>query len=99
MKKKLKIAMFFSSDPSQAGGVQEHVFNLSRHLSALGHKIDIYGPENNILHYINYHPISKSVAVPIPIGNWANFTIRNPEINLIKILKEKKYDLIHIQEP
>ena len=99
MKKKLKIAMFFSSDPSQAGGVQEHVFNLSRHLSNLGHKIDIYGPENNILPYINYHSISKSITVPIPNGNWANFTVKKSETNLIEMLKSKKYDLIHIQEP
>jgi len=99
MLKRLKIAIFFSSDPSQAGGVQEHVFNLSRHLSILGHKVDIYGPEKNILPYINYHPISKSITVPIPNGNWANFTIKNDGKNLGGLLKEKKYDLIHIQEP
>lgn len=99
MKKKLKIAMFFSSDPSQAGGVQEHVLNLSKHLSVLGHRIDIYGPERNILPYVNYHPISKSITVPIPNGNWANFTLKMNKINLINILKQKNYDLIHIQEP
>lgn len=97
--KKLKIAMFFSSDPSQAGGVQEHVLNLSKHLSILGHEIDIYGPEKNIHPYINYYPISKSITVPIPNGNWANFTVKNSKINLIEMLKLKKYDLIHIQEP
>ncbi len=99
MKKKLKIAMFFSSDPSQAGGVQEHVFHLSRQLSKLGHKIDIYGPEKNILPYINYHPISKSVTVPVPNGNWANFTVKKSKINLTEMLKEKKYDLVHVHEP
>ena len=99
MKKKLKIAMFFSSDPSQAGGVQEHVFNLSKHLRILGHKVDIYGPEKNILPYINYHPISKSITVPIPNGNWANFTIKTINEDLVTLLKRKNYDLIHIQEP
>lgn len=99
MKKKLKIAMFFSSDPSHAGGVQEHVFNLSRHLSILGHKIDIYGPEKNILLYTNYHPISKSITVPIPNGNWGNFTVKIIDENLVSLLKRKNYDLIHIHEP
>lgn len=100
MKKKLKIAMIFSSDPSQAGGVQEHIFYLSKELVKLGHKIDIFGPEKNILPYINYHPIAKAVRLPIPNGNWGNITVKNDEKHEVsEIIEKGKFDLIHIHEP
>ena len=100
MKKKLKIAMIFSSDPSQAGGVQEHIFYLSKELAKLGHKIDIFGPEKNILPYINYHPIAKAVRLPIPNGNWGNITVKNDEKHEVaEIIENGKFDLIHIHEP
>jgi len=100
MKKKLKIAIFFSSDPSAAGGVQEHIYNLSRILDRLGHKIDIYGPENNILKYLNYNSISKSIKVPVPNGSWSNITIEKENNDqLIDSINQKNYDIIHIHEP
>lgn len=100
MPKRLKIAMFFSSDPSQAGGVQEHVNHLSRNLSSLGHKIDIYGPEKNILQYINYHPVTRSIKIPIPNGNWSNVTVeKENNEQLINKINQRNYDIIHIHEP
>ncbi|MBI5122971.1 glycosyltransferase family 4 protein [Candidatus Roizmanbacteria bacterium] len=100
MKKKLKIAMFFSSDPSAAGGVQEHIYNLSKILDRFGHKIDIYGPEKNILQYLNYNSISKSIKVPIPNGSWSNITVEKENNDqLIDKINQKNYDIIHIHEP
>lgn len=100
MKKKLKIAMLFSSDPSQAGGVQEHVFYLTKELKKLGHRVDIFGPENNIIPYLNYHPIAKAVNMPIPNGNWANITVKNDEKHEVsEIIEKGKFDIIHIHEP
>lgn len=100
MKKKLKIAMFFSSDPSQTGGVQEHVLSLSNNLHLLGHEVNIYGPEKNIYQFINYYPITKSIRVPVPNGGWSNITIekKNNE-QLINKINLKNYDIIHIHEP
>jgi phosphatidyl-myo-inositol alpha-mannosyltransferase len=100
MNKKLKIAMIFSYDPSQAGGVQEHVRMLSNNLSKLGHKVDIYGPEKNIHRFYNYHEIAKSVTIPIPNGSWANITIEKNDLKkeIIKIRK-LHYDIIHIHDP
>jgi len=98
--KKLKIAMFFSSDPSMAGGVQEHVYQLSKEIAKLGHKIDIYGPEKNILPYANYHPIAKTIQLPMPNGNWSNITIeKENQKKFINNINHKKYDLLHIHEP
>lgn len=100
MSKCLRIAMIFSSDPSQAGGVQEHVFYLSKELKKLGHKIDIFGPENNVLTYTNYHPIAKVVRMPMPNGNWGNITVKNDDKHEVAEKIEKgKYDIIHIHEP
>ena len=100
MKKKLKIAMIFSSDPSQAGGVQEHILYLSKELTKLGHRVDIFGPENNVLPYINYHSIAKVVRLPIPNGNWGNVTVKNDENHEVaEIIEKGKFDIIHIHEP
>ncbi|MEK7634178.1 MAG: glycosyltransferase family 4 protein [Patescibacteria group bacterium] len=100
MPKHLKIAMFFSSDPSAAGGVQEHIYNLSKILDSFGHKIDVYGPEKNILQYLNYSSISKSIKIPIPNGGWSNITIeRKNNKLLINKINKKNYDIIHIHEP
>jgi len=100
MSKRLRIAMIFSSDPSQAGGVQEHVFYLTKELKKLGHKVDIFGPENNIIPYLNYHPISKVVRLPIPNGNWGNITVKNDEKHEVsEIIEKGKFDIIHIHEP
>ena len=100
MKKKLKIAMIFSSDPSAAGGVQEHIYNLSKTLNSFGHKVDVYGPEKNIHQYLNYHVISKSIKIPIPNGGWSNITIeKENNEQLINKVNKKNYDIIHIHEP
>ncbi|MFA6532546.1 MAG: glycosyltransferase family 4 protein [Patescibacteria group bacterium] len=100
MKKKLKIAMIFSSDPSKAGGVQEHILYLSKELTKLGHHVDIYGPEKNVYPYINYHSISKVVILPVPNGNWANITVKNDEKHEVaEIIEKGKFDIIHIHEP
>jgi len=100
MQKSLKIAMLFSSDPSQAGGVQEHVFYLTKELAKLGHKIDIFGPEKNIIPFNNYHPIAKAVRLPIPNGNWGNITVNNDEKHEVsETIENGKFDLIHIHEP
>jgi len=100
MKKKLKIAMFFSSDASQSGGVQEHTFFLSKELERNGHHIDIYGTEKNLLPFNNYNGVAKSIELPLPNGNWGNITVENDYgKNIAEKINQKKYDLIHIHEP
>ena len=92
--------MIFSSDPSKAGGVQEHILYLSKELTKLGHHVDIYGPEKNVYPYINYHSISKVVILPVPNGNWANITVKNDEKHEVaEIIEKGKFDIIHIHEP
>jgi len=100
MKKKLKIAMFFSSDPSAAGGIQEHIYNLSKILNEFGHRVDIYGPEKNIFQYTNYNAICKSIKIPVPNGSWSNITVeKKNNKELINKINKKNYDIVNIHEP
>lgn len=94
----MKIAMFFSSDPSSPGGVQEHILNLSRGLENKGHQIDIFGPNGNIYPFKHYHEVGSIITTPVINGNWGNilFSNRN-KMSLIKKLNQ--YDLLHIHEP
>lgn len=100
MKKKLKIAMFFSSNASQAGGDKEHILNLSTYLINKGHKIDIYGPKNNIYPFKNYFKITKSIFLPLP--GWNNVSVNTPikEGRIItNEINKRNYDIIHIHDP
>jgi len=92
--------MIFSCDPSQAGGVQEHVRLLSNNLHDLGHEVDVYGPENSIHKFLNYNQIAKSIRIPIPNGSWANITVEKNDIKkIIDRINNEKYDLIHFHDP
>lgn len=92
--------MFFSSDASQSGGVQEHAFFLAKELKKIGHIVDVYGTENNLLPYKNYTEVAKSIELPLPNGNWGNITSENENgKNITDKINNKKYDLVHIHEP
>jgi phosphatidylinositol alpha-mannosyltransferase len=97
MLNRLKIAMILSFNPSQAGGVQEHIRLLAKNLTQRGHQVDVYGPDNNIHQFVNYRVIADSIEVPIPNGNWAIITIKKNGVDFINQLK--KYDIIHIHDP
>lgn len=102
MKKKLRIAMFVSCDPSKAGGVQEHIYFLSDYLRRRGHKVDIFGPaspERKPTPFKGYRSLGNVVQVPTPNGNWANINVGLEEINFQQIISKKKYDICHIHEP
>jgi phosphatidylinositol alpha-mannosyltransferase len=97
--KKLRIALFFSSNPTSAGGVQEHVLYLSEELRKRGHEVTLFGPEGNASQYKNYHPIGYTIQVPLPNGNWTSIQMLKPFSDINKIFSENKFDILHIQEP
>lgn len=97
---KLRIAMCFSADASTAGGVQEHVFHLSRSLMARGHTVHIFGPEKPALPYENYHVSNRSFPVPLPNGNQGSVSIGIDQNSTIgKQIDKKHFDICHIHEP
>lgn len=97
--KKLHIAFISPSDPSIAGGVQEHILHLSSQLRKLGHSIDIFGPEGSDKRFLNYHAISTLIDIPIPGGAYSSINILDQSFNIEETLNSKKYDLVHIHEP
>jgi hypothetical protein len=64
-RKNLRIAMFFSSNPSSTGGVQEHVLYLSRQLRKMGHSVTIFGPEGKSSMYQDYRTIGYTIQLPL----------------------------------
>lgn len=97
--KKLRIAMYFSSDPSTLGGVQESVYHLTKALAKRGHKITIFGPAAS-KRFPNYHQVGKLIHLPMPNGNWSSVNLwsetgKKPS----DIINEGNYDICHIQEP
>lgn len=97
--KSLRIAMFFSSNPSSTGGVQEHVMYLSDELRKRGHTVAVFGPEGKSNQYKDYHAVGYTIQVPLPNGNWASVQMSRPFTNVGSIFSEKKFDILHVHEP
>ena len=96
---KLRIAMFMSSNPVQAGGVQEHVLFLSRELRKNGHTVTIFGPKPKKNIYKNYRAMGEKVYFPLPTGNRGNVHILNNLDHPEKVFTQKRFDIVHIHEP
>lgn len=97
--KKLKIAMYFSSDPSTLGGVQESVYHLTKALARRGHDISIFGPAKS-KRFPNYHRIGRLIHLPMPNGNWSSVNLwSEKDKKPSAIINEGDYDICHIQEP
>jgi phosphatidylinositol alpha-mannosyltransferase len=99
MPKKLKIAMLFSSDASSAGGVQEHVYHLSKGLEKKGHHVAVFGTGKNILPFSNYQSVGQVFPVPSLNGNWGNILLPYSDKKIDALVRNTDYDLWHIHEP
>lgn len=101
MKKKLKIALFFSSSPDEVGGVQEHVYMLSASLRALGHQVDIFGPQKMLdtYNFGNYTEVCESRQVSTINGTRSAFAFDIPTTKKSIGFIQKNYDILHIHEP
>lgn len=97
--KKLRVAMIMSSNPTIAGGVQEHVLYLSSYLRRMGHTVDIFGPEGIDSRFTRYQNISTIIDIPIPGGMYTYINALKIPLDLKSIFNKKKYDLLHIHEP
>jgi len=97
--RKIRVAMFFSSDPAFAGGVQEHVLGLSKVLIKRGYSVGIFGPEKNRMPYVNYQSVGKVIYVPSPNGNWGNILVGNRDSDNFISKINRDFDILHIHEP
>ncbi|MEK7597711.1 MAG: glycosyltransferase family 4 protein [Patescibacteria group bacterium] len=102
MKKKLKIAMFFSSNPERPDGLLHHIYYLSQELTKLGHLVHIFGPNRrSALPFKNYKKIIDLVEVPFFKEATIFITVKSKKFNdPIKTIESKeKFDIIHIHDP
>lgn len=97
--KKLRVALFLSSDPQVGGGVQEHIYYLSRELRRKGMYVEIFGAETPKTRFENYTPIGYTVELPTPNGNWGSVHFLKNNLNLSQYFSSRKFDIIHIHEP
>ncbi|MFH0773309.1 MAG: glycosyltransferase family 4 protein [bacterium] len=97
--KKLRIAMFMSSHPIQAGGVQEHVLYLSKELRRNGHTVTIFGPKPKKNKYTHYKVMGEKVYFPLPNGHQSNIHILGEFDKPEEVFTKKKFDILHIHEP
>lgn len=97
--KKLRIAMFTSSHPGKAGGVQEHILYLSEELRNMGHTVNIYGPKPAKNRFKNYHIMGNKFMIPMPAGNDGSVHLLREQDYPEKIFSPNKYDILHMHEP
>lgn len=98
-KRSLRIALFFSSNPTNTGGVQEHVLFLSEQLRKRGHSVTIFGPEGKCDHYKDYRSVGYTIQVPLPNGNWASVQMATAFSDVTKLIPARNFDILHIHEP
>lgn len=102
MKKKLKIAMFFSSNPEKPDGLLHHIFYLAQELTKLGHSVYIFGPNRkSALPFKNYKKIIDLVQVPFFKEATILITVKSKKFNdPVKTIEgQEKFDIIHIHDP
>lgn len=102
MKKKLNIAMFFSSNPESPDGLLHHIYYLGLELAKLGHTIYLFGPNRrSALPFKNYKKLVDLVDVPFLKEATLYLTVKSKKIKdpVSLIEATTKFDLIHIHDP
>jgi len=98
----LRIALVSPYDYSYPGGVQEHIRHLDRELRAMGHDVWILAPSSGDEDVLEANVIKVSgMVVPVPFsGSIARITVSPRAYRRVKtILKDYRFDVIHIHEP
>ena len=98
----MKIAMVSPYDFTWPGGVTAHVSQLAQELCHTGHQVKVlapHSPSRQCFEAESFVPLGRSVPVPsggsiarVSLSWWLYRRIR-------EILKEERFDLIHLHEP
>jgi phosphatidylinositol alpha-mannosyltransferase len=98
----MKIALVSPYDYPYPGGVTEHIAALDQHFRALGHDTRIIAASSKDEEGLDDHVIKVSGAVStVPFsGSNARITFAPAVYRRVKqILKQEKFDLVHVHEP
>ena len=101
MKKKLKIAMIFSSNPERPDGLLHHVYYLGQELTKLGHSVYLFGPDRkSALQFKNYNKIFELVDAPFFEEATIFVTVKSKKYSepVDAIENKEKFYLIHIHD-
>ena len=97
----MKIALVSPYDFAYPGGVANHISSLEHHLTQMGHDVKVIAPASKAVTSLGdmFIPIGKPRPIPTS-GSIARVTI-SPRLrpNIKDVLKEEKFDIIHLHEP
>jgi len=97
----MKIALVSPYDFAYPGGVANHISSLEHHLTQMGHDVKVIAPASKAVTTFGdkFIPIGKPRPIPTS-GSIARVTI-SPRLrpNIKDVLKEEKFDIIHLHEP
>lgn len=96
----MKIAFLTTYDFATSGGVKNHILNLAKEFTAMGHDCTIIAPSSrplflkNFIQIANFPSAAKTAFIPphLLIGFKAI-------MRLHKLLNKSNFDLLHIHEP
>lgn len=97
----MKIALVSPYDFSYPGGVANHITNLDRCLSRMGHQVRVIAPASSEVTMFGdrFIQIGKPRAVPNS-GSVARITLSLTLADRIKsVLEQEKFDIVHLHEP
>src|SRR5436190_7817019 len=97
----MKIALVAPYDHSVAGGVGTHIVGLDKEFRALGHSVKILAPASDDTGLAENVMVVSDHVVPVGMsGSKARITLSlSVYRNVKRILKEERFDVVHIHEP
>jgi phosphatidylinositol alpha-mannosyltransferase len=97
----MKIALVSPYDFAYPGGVVNHISQLERYLTRMGHEVKIIAPASKAVNNCGdwFIPIGRPRAVPAS-GSIARITLSLRLASRIKeVLEREKFDVVHLHEP
>lgn len=97
----MKIALVSPYDFAYPGGVANHITNLDRQLTGMGHEVKVIAPASKAVSTFGdrFIPIGKPRSIPTS-GSICRITLSVRLAATIKsVLSREKFDIIHLHEP
>jgi len=97
----MKIALVSPYDFSYPGGVANHISNLYKYLTNMGHEVRVIAPASKAVTTFGDHFIPIGKPRPIPSsGSITRVTISIRLASTIKeVLNREQFDIVHLHEP
>jgi len=97
----MKIALVSPYDFSYPGGVANHISNLYKYLTNMGHEVRVIAPASKAVTAFGDHFIPIGKPRPIPSsGSIIRVTLSIRLASAIKeVLNREKFDIVHLHEP